>query len=593
MLQGDLPIVSARRGVALVLFLIFLGVMASAAGLLVMAIMLGGTRSSTTVASNSTLFLRVQAPFAEIESNTVLSQFVETPPTLRTVLALIDKAQRDDRIRGMVIIPNTTGAMWAQVQEIHDALETFKASGKSLVVFMEYGGASDYYLASAAERVLMMPAGTLDVSGLATYEVFLRGAFDKLGVYPDMLHMGDFKTASNTFTERGFTPAHREMARSMNRDMYDQLVNAIAVGRDKSVDDVRRIIDQGPFLPDEALAAGLIDGVAYDDQIDDASPVQGTRRLEGSDYTRGFQAGPGTGPRIALLYAVGTIASGSSSFDGPAGAVLGSDTFVEWIRKVRADSTIRAIVIRIDSPGGSAIASEVIWRELMLTRQIKPVIVSMGDVAASGGYYMAVPANAIVAQPGTITGSIGVVTGKFVLRDALGKLGVNTDSVSDGRFAEIYSPFRAFTPMERAKVEEQMQATYELFVSRVAEGRGSSPDKIDAIARGRVWTGQQARELGLVDELGGLDRAVALAKEHAKLDAGKPVSLVIYPQKRSIVDLMANPFGLGLGASLEMLTRRPEARVLDAVAGRLRLFRRGESLALMPNLFIGADFGAR
>lgn len=561
--------------------------MASAAGLLIIGIMFGGP-SAPAVSSNSTLFLRVQAPFPEIESNTVLAPFVKTPPTLRTVVSAIDKARRDERIRGMVVIPNTGGALWAQLQELHSAMAAFRASGKSLVVFMEYGGSADYYLASAAERVLMMPAGTLDVSGLATYELFLRGAFDKLGVYPDLLHMGEFKSASNTFTERGFTPAHREMSRSLNRDAYDQLISAIAAGRGKSVEDVRRILDDGPFLPEEAKAAGLIDDLAYEDQIDDASPVQGTRRLESNDYLRGFVAGAGTGPRIALLYAVGSIASGESHFDGPTGPVVGSDTFVEWIRKVRADSSIRAIVVRIDSPGGSAIASEVIWRELMLTRQVKPVIVSMGDVAASGGYYMAVPANAIVAQPGSITGSIGVVTGKFVLEGTFDKLGIGTDSVSDGRFAEIYSPFRAFTPAERGKVEAQMQATYELFVSRVAEGRRSSVEKIDAIAQGRVWTGKQARELGLVDELGGLDRAIALAKEHAKLDAAKPVTLVVYPQKRSIVDLVSNPLGLGLGASLELLTRRPEARMLDVVAERLRLFRRGEALTLMPNLFYAA-----
>ncbi len=559
--------------------------MASAAGLLMLALLFGGGQAAPVVASNSTLFLRVQAPFPEIDSSSVFSAFMPTPPTLRTVLAVIEKAKRDDRIRGMVVIPSTNGALWAQVQEVRDAMAAFRASGKSLVVFMEYGGAADYYLASAAERVLMMPAGSLDVSGLATYEVFLRGAFDKLGVYPDLLHMGEFKSASNTFTERGFTPAHREMTRSLNRDAYDQLVSAIATGRKRSVEDIRRALDQGPFLPEEAKAAGLIDDLAYDDQIDDASPVQGTRRLEGDDYTRGFIASIGSGPRVALLYGVGTIASGRSSFDGPTGAVLGSDTFVEWIRKVRADSSIKAIVIRIDSPGGSAIASEVIWRELMLARQVKPIIVSMGDVAASGGYYMAVPATAIVAQPGTITGSIGVVTGKYVLKGAFDKLGIGTDSVSDGKNAQIYSPFRAFTPEERAKVEGQMQATYDLFVSRVAEGRRSSPDKIHAIAQGRVWTGQQAHEFGLVDELGGLDRAIALAKEHAKLDAGKPVTLVIYPQKRSFADLVANPLGLSLGASLELATRRPEARLVDAVADRLRLFRRGETLALMPNLF--------
>jgi protease-4 len=559
--------------------------MASAAGLLILTIVFGGGASAPTVASNSTLFLRIQAPFPEIETNSLFTSLVDTPPTLRTVVAVIDKARQDERIRGMVVIPNTTGALWAQVQEVRAAMAAFKASGKSLVVYMEYGGASDYYLASAAERVLMMPAGTLDVAGLATYELFLRGALDKLGVYPDLLHMGEFKSASNTFTEKGFTPAHREMTRSLNRDAYDQLVSAIAKGRNKSVDEIRRLIDEGPFLPEEAKAAGLIDDLAYDDQIDDASPVQGTRRLESEEYLRGFEAGVGSGPRIALLYAVGTIASGKSSFDAPGGWVLGSDTFVEWIRKVRADSSIRAIVIRVDSPGGSAIASEVIWRELMLTREVKPVIVSMGDVAASGGYYMAVPATAIVAQPGTLTGSIGVVTGKFVLEGTFDKLGVGTDSVSEGRNAEIYSPFRAFTPPERAKIEAQMQSTYELFVSRVAEGRRSSTEKIDAIAQGRVWTGKQARELGLVDELGGLDRAIVLAKEHAKLDAAKPVTLVIYPQKRSVFELFANPFGAGLGTSLEILTRRPEARILDAMAERLRLFRRGETLALMPNLF--------
>jgi protease-4 len=229
----------------------------------------------------------------------------------------------------------------------------------------------------------------------------------------------------------------------------------------------------------------------------------------------------------------------------------------------------------------------VIWRELMLTRQVKPVVVSMGDVAASGGYYIAVPANAIVAQPGTITGSIGVVTGKYVLKGGLDKLGVGIDSVSEGRFAQMYSPFRPFTPLERAKVEGQMLTTYDLFVSRVAEGRGASAESIDAIAQGRVWTGKQASELGLVDELGGLDRAIALAKEHAKLDVTKPVSLVIYPQRRSFADLVANPLGLGMAASLELLTRRPEVRILDTVAERLGLFRRGESLTLMPNVFVG------
>ena len=287
---------------------------------------------------------------------------------------------------------------------------------------------------------------------------------------------------------------------------------------------------------------------------------------------------------MALLYAIGAIASGKSTFDTPGGSVVGSETFVQWVRKVRVDPGIRAIIVRIDSPGGSAIASEAIWRELMLARDVKPVIVSMGDVAASGGYYIALPAHAIVAQPGTITGSIGVVTGKFVLKGTFDKLGMGADSVSDGRFAEIYSPLRPFTPDERPKIEEQMQATYELFLSRVAEGRKSTAARIDPFAQGRVWTGRQAHERGLVDELGGLDVAVKLARQHAKLDANRDVRFEVYPQRRSIYEVVANPFGSSMAAGLQVLAGRSDLRAMEFLT--LGRFRRGEPLTLMPNVFL-------
>jgi protease-4 len=378
------------------------------------------------------------------------------------------------------------------------------------------------------------------------------------------------------------------MSRSLNKDWFDQLVHAIAEGRKQSDADVRKVIDQGPFMAEEAKKAGLVDALGYEDQIDDAPPVQGTRRIDGDTYQRATAwSGPIGTERIALLYAVGTIASGKSTFDSPGGQVLGSDTFDAWVRKVRIDPSIRAIVIRIDSPGGSAIASDVMWRELMLTRDVKPVIVSMGDVAASGGYYMAVPAHVIVAQPGTITGSIGVVTGKFVLKDTMEKLGVGVDSVSDGRLAEINSPFKPFSKDERAKIEEQLQATYELFLSRVAEGRHSTPAKIDQVAQGRVWTGRQAKDLGLVDELGGLDAAVQIAKQRAKIDPKKDVELVVYPPKRTIYDVISDPLGSNsTQAGVSLFARQPTTRVLDTALSMLQLFRRGEPLTLMPNVFV-------
>jgi protease-4 len=579
--------VSYRRSVLLVFFLIAAAVIVSVAGMVIVALFVGNTPS---MPSNAAVYLDIDAPFSEIEPPEVLRQLMAQPPTLRSLVDIVHRAKDDSRVRALVIRPSVNGALWGQIQEVRAALDDFRASGKPIVAYLESGGAGEYYLASAADRVLMMPAGQLDLAGLASYELFFRGALDKIGVFPDMLHIGDYKTASNTFTERGFTAAHREMTQSLNRDWHDELVRAVARGRKIPEDQARAAVDGGPYTAEDAKAAGLVDALAYLDQVDDHAPIQGTHEVEGNQYEQVVASSGGAGlstDRIALLYAVGTIASGQSSFDAPTGTVLGSDTFNGWLRKVRVDPSVRAVVVRIDSPGGSAIASEVIWRELMLTRDVKPVIVSMGDVAASGGYYIAAPAQTIIAEPGTLTGSIGVVTGKFVVQGALDKLGVGTGAVSDGRFAEINSPFRPFSPEERARVEEQMQTTYELFLSRVAEGRHETTAKVDAIAQGRVWTGRQAREIGLVDQLGGLDDAIRIAKERARLDPRARVDLTVYPPKRSFYDLLANSLGGSTMTSrMGALLERPEARAVESTVSAIRLFRRGEPLALMPNVFV-------
>jgi protease-4 len=284
---------------------------------------------------------------------------------------------------------------------------------------------------------------------------------------------------------------------------------------------------------------------------------------------------------------VGVIASGQSSYDSPSGQVVGSDTMIDYLRKARADSSIKAIVLRVDSPGGSAIASDVIWREVMLTRGVKPVIASMSDVAASGGYYIAMPAHAIVAEPATLTGSIGVVMLKFVIDGTLKKLGMNVEGVSSGKYADLYSPVRAFTPEERAKVQEQMQATYDTFVEKAADGRNTTPERIDAVGQGRVWTGRQAKQIGLVDELGGLERAIALARQRAKLPPGSEVELVVYPGRKSIYEIVKNPFGSSEStAALAAMLGFRDPRALQLLTAPLRVFRRGEPLAIMPNVFV-------
>ncbi|HEU4937364.1 MAG TPA: signal peptide peptidase SppA [Vicinamibacterales bacterium] len=579
---------AVRRGVWIVLVLIVLAVAISAMGLVAMALFVG---REPAVAGNSTLVLKVGGELQEMEPGGVIGQFFEAPPTVRSLVDALRKAKVDRRISSVIIRPTDAAALWGKVQEIRDAIVDFRRSGKPIIGYLEHGGQQEFYLASACDKVYLLPTGTLDLTGMANYELFLRGTLDKIGAYPDTLHIGEYKTASNTFTEHTFTPAHREMAESLNKDMYDQLVRGIASGRHKSEKDVRSLIDHGPFLPEDAMRVGLIDDVAYEDELDDKvqlSKGKGNFLSEGEyRHVSPTSVGLNRGPRIAVIYATGVIASGDSNYDSPSGQVVGSQTMVDSLRKARADSSIRAIVLRIDSPGGSAIASDVIWREVMLTKNVKPVVASMSDVAASGGYYIAMPAHAIVAEPATLTGSIGVVMLKFVIDGTLKKLGMNIEGVTSGRYADLYSPVRAFTTEERAKIQEQMQATYDAFVEKAAAGRNTTPERIDAIGQGRVWTGAQGKQLGLVDELGGLERALAVAKQRAKLAPDSEVEIVVYPGKKSFYDIVRDPFGASDRATaLAFLLGIRDPRPLQTLTAPLQVFRRGEPLAIMPNVFV-------
>jgi protease-4 len=513
--------------------------------------------------------------------------------TVRTFVESLDKARRDPRITSVLLRPSTiTSPYWGKLQEMHDAVLRFRQSGKRVVAFLEYGGEREYYLASAADRVYLLPTSPLDLTGVASYELFLRGAFDKAGAFPDFLHVGDYKTAINQFTETDFTPAHREMSEALNRDMYTQLVEAIASSRQKSADEIRALFDRGPFTPEQARAAGLIDELAYEDEVDDKARDLGIRGgddvVEGDAYRRVTLASLGVRPssRIAVLYIVGTIVSGKSTYDAANGNLVGSDTVVAQIRRIRRDAGVKAIVVRIDSPGGSSVASDVIWRELTITREQnpeRPIVASMSDLAASGGYYVALPAQTIVAQPGTLTGSIGVFMGKVAIGGTLGKVGITTETVKSGANADIYSPVAAFTPEQRLKLTEYMQVFYSTFVEKVARSRRSTPEAIHAVAQGRVWTGAQARERGLVDELGGLERAVAVAKSAAGIPDGEDVELVTYPARRTLYEALSEQFGrVSLLAELRGALGSGGADALSTLASPLGLFRRGEPLALMP-----------
>ena len=565
----------------------------SVVGMLMLYVLMG---QEPSVPNRATLVLRPSGDIPEVLPDVILGT---DELTVRAYVELIRKAKGDSRIAGILLRPGGINSpFWAKLQEIRSAIDDFKTSGKYVHAWLEYAGDREYYLASVADRVYLLPSASLDLTGVATYEIFLRGTFDWIGTYPDFLHVGDYKTAVNTFLEKTYTPAHKEMSESLNRSQYDHLVRSIANSRKKPEAEVQALIDQGPFQPEDALRVGLIDEVAYEDELDDlVDDLRDADYVDAEDYARVSWEATGVRPRskIAIIHATGVINSGNSGFDPVNGAVIGADSLVEYIREARADRSIRAIVLRVDSPGGSSTASDVIWRELSISRENqRPVIVSMSDLAASGGYYIALGGDAIVAQPGTLTGSIGVYTGKFVTTGSLDKLGANIESTSDGKHAQIYSPDRRFTPEERVKIQESMQLVYDQFIERTAAARHMPPEKVDEVAQGRVWTGEQARQIGLVDDIGGLYKAIDLAKQRARLAADEEVQFVVYPKRRSIYEVLADEIQSPLGrlrtthaadALMQILGPR-ERKALAAVLAPSRLFRTGQVLAHMPYVFV-------
>ena len=582
------------KGVRFVVGFLLVATVLSVAAMLLLYVIVG---QEPKVAAHSTLVLSPSGDLPEVVPDFSLGGSHEL--TVRAYVELIRKAKGDSRIAGILLKPGGINSpFWAKIQELRGALEDFKTSGKYVQAWLEYGGDREYYLASVADHVYLLPSASLDLTGVASYEVFLRGTFDWIGTYPDFLHVGDYKTAVNTYLEKSFTPAHKEMSESLNRSQYEQLVRTIADARHKTEPDVRALIDQGPFQPVDAIRLGLIDDIAYEDELDDLIPaLRDASFVEATDYAAVSweKTGVRRKSKVAMINASGVINSGRSGYDPVNGAVIGSDSLVEYIRNARADQSIKAIVLRVDSPGGSSTASDVIWRELSISRENRrPVIVSMSDLAASGGYYIALGGDAIVAEPGTLTGSIGVYTGKFVTTGTLQKLGANIEATSSGKHAEIYSPDRRFTPDERKKIEESMQNIYDQFIERTAAARHMAPEQVDEIAQGRVWTGEQAKQLGLVDELGGLYKAIDLAKQRAHIPGDEEVDLVVYPPHRNVYEVLADQLASPVGrmktaytsdALLELLGPR-ERRALSAVLAPSRLFRSGQVLAHMPYVFV-------
>ncbi len=471
---------------------------------------------------------------------------------LPDVLDGLRRARDDNQVAVLVARLGGKGIGLAAVQELRRAVTEFAEAGKATVAWAESFGefsASNvqYYLATAFEKIWLQPSGDLGLTGIAIERVFLRGLLEKLDAEFEVAKRQEYKSAAEQLTERHFSAPAREETERMTESVTEQLVQGIAERRGLSREKVSELIDAGPFLAARAQAEGLVDQLGYRDEV-----YAETRKLAGSDavvlylgrYTRGKALAervrrtvttlPATPePGVALIYATGPIRRGRSGRGPVAGHSMGSDTIAAAIRAAVRDDQIRAIVLRVNSPGGSYVASDTIWREVVRARAGgTPVVVSMGDVAASGGYYISMAADEIVAQPGTITGSIGVLTGKPVLGKTLGRAGVTSDLITHGAHAAMFSQLRPFSPDEWALVNDWLDHIYADFTGKVASGRGMTSEQVAEVARGRVWTGADALARGLVDELGGMDRAAAIARRRAGLPATAP--LRVYPRVRPI-----------------------------------------------------------
>jgi protease-4 len=506
------------------------------------------------VAAESWVLLDLEGTYAEEVTDAPIARLLGEPAmSLLELLLTIRDAGEDPRVAGLVVRIRPLAIGWGKAQEIRAALDKFKSSGKPLHAYLELelsGGSMEYYVASVADRIHVPPGAAAPLTGLLAQYVFLGGVWEKLDIDMQVLKIREYKTAGDMLSEKTMTPWHREMANSLLDSMYEQLVDAIAQSRTLDAAAVRKLIDTGPATANELRAAGLIDDALFLDELRAALVGPDGKWLQGDDYAaarRPLPGAPSVRQRMAVIYGVGTVTTGeSASRPGGGDGSMGADTLSEAFRDAAADDGVAAIIFRIDSPGGSALAADLIWQAAHAARQKKPVIVSMSDVAASGGYYIAAPATRVLADPGTITGSIGVVLAKPNISGLLAKLGINTVELQRGEMASMLSMTESFTPTQLARLNATMDAIYDLFLDRVASGRALEKQQVDEVGRGRVWTGVQAQERGLVDELGGFFTAINAAKKAAGIPVDERVALTFYPRQKSIISRLAKALGARL-----------------------------------------------
>jgi protease-4 len=533
------------------------------------------------IADNSVLVLRLQGDIPE-KPPVELPAFLASERAALTVTGVwnnLRKAAADSHIKALVILPEGLEAGWAKLEEIRADIAQFKKSGKPVYAYLRAPGTREYFVALAADRIYLGHQEPLMLKGIRAEITYFKNTLDKLGVDMQVEHIGKYKDFGDMFTRTNMSPETREVTTSIVDSVYGNLVTSIAESRKKSPADVQAVIDQGPFTATQALRAGLVDELRFEDEMwgELKGALQGKEpaKVSISKYmkvpldTVGLQGKS----RIALVVGEGDIIRGDPENNGADENNLTSYGFNKLLNQVAGDSSIKGVIVRIDSPGGEVTASDDIWRQMNLLSKKKPTVISMSDVAASGGYYMAMAGVPIVAYPETLTGSIGVVFGKPVVRGLLDKLGISEDAIQRGKHAAIDSAYTPLTPDERDLLRRGIEESYQDFVSKVATSRRRTSEEIDRVAQGRVWLGSQAKGNGLVDELGGIDTAIQQVKKKANIPESEQVALTVYPPRRSL---------------FEVLTKKSDEEILDSeiahVFGRIpyRSWMHGGFLRIMP-----------
>ncbi|MBL8185579.1 MAG: signal peptide peptidase SppA [Blastocatellia bacterium] len=553
-----------------------------------------------SVANNSVLVLNVSGDLPDYipEDPVAKAVGISQGQSFTSLLTQLRKAKADNRIGAVLLDINFPGIGWGRAEELRDAIKDLRSSGKPVYAYMQLGMNRDYFIATAAEKIYMPPPGDLWINGFAAEAMFYKGSLDKLGIEADVIQIGPkYKNAPDQYTRKEMGEGQKEVINAILDEYYGRYSNAIVESRGKSAEDVKAIIDNAPYNAGQAKEQGLIDGALYIDQVHEELKTRlGYKADEKLRTISGFQyrdipsdsLGLNNGERVAIIFASGAINVGRSN-DGPFGGnMVGSDTVVKAVNEAAADNSIKAIVLRVDSPGGSALASDLMWRAIENAKAKKPVVVSMGDVAASGGYYISTNASKIVAQPTAITGSIGVFVGKPVIKGLYDWLGVTNEYTMRGKNAGIFRETEKWNPDERAKMEEQTNNIYfNNFIPKVASGRNMTVEAANTIGQGRVWTGTQAKANGLIDEFGGLEKAISIAKELAKLPADKDVRRVVLPAPRPFIETLFGSQESTVSAEQKaqraLIDSLPEdARRAFRYAALFDTMKRGEAMMLLP-----------